>query len=378
MEVTCFETAGNQANDFVRFPYDLYREDPRYIPPSRHEQRALLDAHSGYFAETHTRSRHFLACQGRRVIGRTSAFFNPLMKSEDGKPVGCVGLFECRPDEAAATALLLHATRWLQLECGARRIWGPLNGSIWHGYRFLTKGFDDQVFVGEPYNPPYYPSLFEQFGFRMIREWDSLFVQGRERIETMIARGRERLSLLQDQGFRLDPFLQDRREEQLRDLWSVLCSSYQGFLGFTPISLAQFTARFKRLEPVLDPDLFVLTYDPHGTCVGFAAAIPDFPGAARAMAGRDHFLGRWAWARHVDRHPRLNFYLGGITPEAERAGFGLGRAGLYYIIRRALEKGYDTVMLTLRAKGNRAHALAARSGLTAQHEYALFEYDCHD
>jgi hypothetical protein len=151
-------------------------------------------------------------------------------------------------------------------------------------------------------------------------------------------------------------------------------SSYAGFLGFTPIGLERFESLFERFEPVLDPDLFLLTYDPAGKCVGFAVALPDDPRAARAMAGYDHLLARLAWRRHRDRRPRLNFYIGGITPEAERAGLGLGRAGFYYILRRALDKGYRTVILPLRSKDTRARALAARSGLSPQHEYALYEY----
>ncbi|MCH9025282.1 MAG: hypothetical protein IH931_08105, partial [candidate division Zixibacteria bacterium] len=52
---------------------------------------------------------------------------------------------------------------------------------------------------------------------------------------------------------------------------------------------------------------------------------------------------------------------------------GLGRAGFFYVINAAIQAGYDRLMLTLRLKGNAAHALAALGSPKPQREYALFE-----
>lgn len=374
MEVRAISTDREYTRAFIDFPDELYREDNNYIRPSFRANLSLARGEDGLHREYGTIIRNFAAWDGHEVIGRVSAFFNPRMKSAEGEGIGCLGLWECRSDISVSNALLGTACEWFNKEYGMSRIWGPVNGSIWHGYRCMTLGFDKQVFVGEPYNLPYYADMFTQFGFRVLQEWDTLFVHGVERIEKMIARGADRLDFLCGQGYRFEPFRKERRNQQVADLHEVLSKSYRGFVGFTSTSLASFDRMFQRWEPVLDPDLFLLTYDPSGACVGFGVAFPDYPEAARALAGRSSLLGNTAWLRHLDAHPRLNFYIGGVLPEMERVGAGLGRAGFYCIIRAALDKGYDTVMLTLRVKGNRAHALAVRSGLTAQHEYALYEY----
>lgn len=375
MELKSFTSDKQLANAFIRFPYDLYKDDTNYIPPIERTQRQLLDSRSRAHIDSGTLCRHFLLYSSGEILGRVSAFFNPQLRASDNRPVGAVGLFECRNDYSAAAILLRNACQWLKNQFGLTRIWGPLNGSIWNGYRFMTRGFDSTLFVGEPYNPPYYPLLFERFGFHVLQEWDSLFVSGVERLETLLPRGAERLKLLKDKGYRFEIFERSQRPRQIETLRKVLLSSYRGFVGFTPVSSARFLAIFETMETLLDPDLFLLVYNPNDVPVGFAVAFPDYPRALRAMNGKCGITAKLAYLFHRERRPRLNFYIGGVTPETEKEAVGLGRAGFYFIVKKALDKGYDEIMLTLRVKGNKAHALAGRCGISPQHEYALYEFN---
>lgn len=375
MELRSFTSDRKLEDSFLRFPYDLYKDDRNFIPPIERTQRQLLDSGSAAHIDSGMVCRHFLAYSSGEICGRISAFFNPQLRASDNQPVGAVGLFECRNDYRAAELLLRNACLWLKNQFGLTRVWGPLNGSIWNGYRFMTRGFDSTLFVGEPYNPPYYPLFFERFGFHLLQEWDSLFVSGKERLEALLPRGAERLELLKGKGYRFENFKLSMRREQIETLRKVLISSYRGFIGFTSVSSAQFLTVFERMEPLLDPELFLLVYNPNNLPVGFAVAFPDYPDAIRAMKGKSGLTAKLAYLFHRERQPRLNFYIGGVTPETEKEALGLGRAGFYFIIRKALDKGYDEIMLTLRVKGNKAHGLAGRCGITAQHEYALYEFN---
>ncbi len=56
----------------------------------------------------------------------------------------------------------------------------------------LTKGFDREPYYGEPDNPAYYPEQFELGGFAPLRAWNSIEINGREKLEALIAPWRKR------------------------------------------------------------------------------------------------------------------------------------------------------------------------------------------
>ena len=104
----------------------------------------------------------------------------------------------------------------------------------------------------------------------------------------------------------------------------------------------------------------------------------DFIGVSKESGTRiltisDHL--EWAdYESHsMALQSKINFYLGGVTTEEIKNRSGLGRAGFYYIINEILKAGYDTMLLTLRLKGNLAHALPGRLSPVPQCEYALYQ-----
>jgi GNAT superfamily N-acetyltransferase len=107
---------------------------------------------------------------------------------------GYVGFFECvdddgivdsiehtenaeRVNEVASSeisaALLRAASEYLK-DLGCTQILGPINFSTWFPYRFLTLRTNSSLgFAWEPMNPPHYPSLFENFGFKVYGKYRS-------------------------------------------------------------------------------------------------------------------------------------------------------------------------------------------------------------
>lgn len=376
MEIVRFDNDHTLAGEFVAFPYRLYGDYPKYIPQSRQEQSQFVRSDGRIFQSGDVQATHFLARDDGRVVGRLSAFVNRELRTAEGMPIGTLGLFECQEEYSIARDLFAAGIDWLSRTHHIGTIWGPMNGDIWHGYRLMTHGFEQEPFVGEPYNKPYYAKFFEQFGFTVRQEWDSVEIEGAELITKMIGRGKQRLDLLEAKGYKFKFWSPQDSESQIRTLHRVLCESYRGFLGFTPIPFDQFAGLFKQMQVALDPDLFLLAYDPDGRCAGFAVAFPDLAEAVRRMRGSNSIPARVRFLLHRWRARRLNFYIGGVIPEEEAKATGLGRAGFYCIVNRGLEKGYTNLLLTLRLKGNKAHGLAARSGVIPQREYALYEYRC--
>lgn len=360
-------------DDFIRFGYDVYRGDPNWIAPFRTHLRAQFMPTFSFYQKPGNCHRHFLAKRGDAVNGRVSAMVNGELRDKDGTPVGTIGFFECIDDLGVAQELLSAAVTWLQRYCGIRRIWGPMNFDIWHGYRLMTRGFDENTFYGEPYNKPYYPAFFHRFGFTERKHWYSVELSGRETLERMIALGGTRYEQLVERGYRFDHLNMRRFREGMCTLHAVLTQSFCGFLGFTPISCDDFERLFATSRRMFDPRLCIFVYDENDRLAGFAGAFRDFSDGIRVMRGEDTLVAklRFRWAQREAK--RVLFYLGGMTVEEARRGSGLGRAGLYYVIRQMLDAGCETVLFAMQAEGSPVRALMRGNAAQAQRQYTLYE-----
>ena len=236
MNIVSFAFDSDLTHSFLEFGYELYRHDPRWIPPQRKILRAQFSPDFPFYRKPGNDHRHFLAMSSGRVVGRVSAMINGDLKDRDGTPVGCLGFFECVPDYRVARGLLDAACTWLWDRRHLSRIWAPVQFDIWHGYRFMTRGFNEKPFYGEPYNKPYYPGFLERYRFTPRQHWHSLEVRDPSTLEQMAARGASRYRQLLRKGYRFEPFDMDRFQDELGKLHGILSESFRRFLGITPIS----------------------------------------------------------------------------------------------------------------------------------------------
>ena len=185
MEITAYTFDVTAAGRYLELCRDLYRNDRGWIPPLARRVLAQFSPSFPFYRKAGNAHLHFLATAGGRPVGHVSAFVNGDVRDRDGTPVGAVGFFECIEDRALAAELFGAARAWLEVEHGLCRVWGPMQFDIWHGYRLLTRGFDTEIFFGEPYNRPYYAALFGHGGFAPRKTWSSVEVSGRAALEAL-------------------------------------------------------------------------------------------------------------------------------------------------------------------------------------------------
>lgn len=371
MELKGFTFDGPLTEAFLGLGYDLYRQDPVWIPPFRKELEAQLSPTFPFYGRPGNDHRRFLALSDGKPLARCLASVNHDLRDRDATPVGAIGLFEAVDDYAVAEAVLSAASRWLREEHGLRRIWGPLNFDIWHGYRFMTRGFDREPFHGEPYNKQYYPDFFQRFGFVARQRWNTLELDtsALEHLATSGAAGaREAL----ESGYRFEPFDPRRFDASIEALHSVLTRSFSRFLGYTPIALPEFRGLMSVARHALHPDCSTFVYDPAGALAGFAGVFRDLGAAVRAMRGEQGPLARLRFLHHRRRARRLMLHVGGITPEEAAKHSGLAKGAFGHVAGRLREQGCG-VLATLIAKGNPVRRLYGACATDGRREYALYE-----
>jgi GNAT superfamily N-acetyltransferase len=154
---------------FVRFGREIYRGEPRHVPPLKMELlgnrlmgvKGLLAANHPFHEKANV--RYFLAERGGEILGRVAACENRIFTTHQEPGTGFFGFFESVDDAAVAHALLDAAGRWLAAR-GLKKILGPVNFDTTDNLGLLVDGFDRHHYMMTSWNPPYYASLLESWG----------------------------------------------------------------------------------------------------------------------------------------------------------------------------------------------------------------------
>src|SRR5580765_5109844 len=113
---------------FVDFAWEVYKDDPAWVPPLKDEVHGLITPGKNPGFE-HARAELWLAERGGKIVGRISAQVDELVQEHMGQGTGQWGMFEVLDGEAAA-ALIATAEDWLREE-GMTSALGLMSLSIW-------------------------------------------------------------------------------------------------------------------------------------------------------------------------------------------------------------------------------------------------------
>ena len=140
---------------FIKVPWQIYHDDPAWVPPLIHERKHLLSARHPYFA--HATARFWLAQINGQPVGRISAQVDQIKARTDQDKVGYFGMFECINDLNVSKRLFACAETWLRSQ-QCERARGPFNLSINQESGLLVDGFNSAPYIMMGHARPYYQS----------------------------------------------------------------------------------------------------------------------------------------------------------------------------------------------------------------------------
>jgi hypothetical protein len=119
LSIEQYALGDHRLRDFVRVPWILHRGAPHWTPPLNGELlgnrllglTGLLTPQHPYHQDADV--THFVARDGRRLLGRISAAVNHRFNNHYGLTIGFFGFFEVVNDFVVAEALLNHARDWI-------------------------------------------------------------------------------------------------------------------------------------------------------------------------------------------------------------------------------------------------------------------------
>ncbi len=251
--MSCSFVEVSSPEDFRRISgsQDLWRFDPENL--SRHAP----DAH-WLVLGSHDRPR-----------GRCSLWWNRTPRYGQHR-VGTIGHFAAAGSEAGR-ALLSHACRELSNH-DCTFAFGPMDGSTWRSYRFVTGKGSAPPFFLEPRHPPEWPDHFTRTGFTpLARYLSSLNCD----LSYDDRRGRECEQRFTDAGVRVREIDLERFEDELRTIHAIAIRSFANNFLYTPISESEFVEHHLPFKPYLRPEL-IMVAEQEQRGVGFIFAVPDW------------------------------------------------------------------------------------------------------
>lgn len=184
--------------------------------------------------------------------------------------LGLIGHFAAA-DPQSATELLEAACDPLR-QHGCTLAVGPMDGSTWRSYRFVTDPGTEPPFALEPTHPTAWPLYFEQNAFTPLATFTSALNADLAGHDPRLNRARERFA---SRGVRIRTLDPGDIVNDLRRIYQVAALSFRDNFLYTPITEEAFLRLYDPVRALLDPEL-VLLAEQDDRPVAFLFMIPDF------------------------------------------------------------------------------------------------------
>jgi len=280
--VTIQEVTSRRLLDtFIRFPWQIYADDPAWVPPLIHDVKEFLNPRKHPFYR-HGDAAKFLAFRDGKPVGRILVSNDPLRVEETGENWGCFGMFESVDDPAVAAQLLDTASDWLRAR-GRTSMLGPIDYSNNYPCGLLVNGFDTPPRYGMNHHPPYYADLLTSCGMQKSKDLYSWWFLDPNDILAKWRRLAERAA--RRHAVTVRTFRPNDFENDVRRCQQVYHGVQKDSWAYTRLTEAEFQFMAKRMAQFGISDQ-VLLAEVDDKPVGFSITLPDINEAIKPLNGR--------------------------------------------------------------------------------------------
>lgn len=307
------------ATEFIQTSVVILKNDPSWVRPLDKDINEVFDKTKNKAFRFGEITRWILKDDSGNLIGRIAAFINKKYKSKgDDVPVGGIGFFECINNQEAADLLFDNAKQWL-IQKGMEAMDGPINfGERDRWWGLITKGFTPPLYCMN-YNPPYYVTLFENYGFKLFYNQVCFAMEAQKQIAQ---KTRDRHKVLDaDPDISCETIKKNNLEKYANDFVEVYNKAWAGHGGLKQMNKDQVLLMFKTMKPVMDESITYFAYH-KGTAIGMFINMPDINQYFKHMNGKFGLLQKLEFLWRQKFRPARKFVglVFGIVPEWQGKG----------------------------------------------------------
>jgi len=315
---------------FISVPWELYRDDPNWVPPLKIERRDAFSEKNPWFQ--HARWKAWIAFRDGQPVGRISAQIDELYLDRHDAHTGYFGMVEGTEDSEVFEKLFGAAENWLR-EHGMKTVIGPFNLGINQEIGCLVEGFDSPPYIMMGHAKPYYDGQIRGQGYQKVQD-----VLAYEVTSDMFAMPQNIQALLKRLEGKISVRQVDRSQTpaELETMRNIFNDAWSANWGFVPFTEAEFAAVGKELFMIVPPD-FSWIAEADGVPAAFIVLLPNLNEVIADLDGRLLPFGwlKLLWRLKV-RFPRTGRVpLMGVRKEFQNTRLG---PALAFLASRALHE----------------------------------------
>ncbi|MCE2994284.1 MAG: hypothetical protein ACK5RG_07940 [Cyclobacteriaceae bacterium] len=306
--------------EFLHLPIRLYKNSPRWIRPLDKDVENVFDPEKNKTFRHGEVIRWILKDAQGTTIGRVAAFIDQkTVNKGNDQPTGGMGFFECIENKEAAFILFDQCKKWLQQK-GMEAMDGPINfGSRDRWWGLLVDGFDREPNYQCNYNPTYYKTFFEAYGFKTYFNQFTFARKIQDPLSPKLARKAELIA--QEDGYEFRHLRKDEIKNLGEYLRTVYNKAWANRAENPEITSQQAALIVKQMKPILDEKLLYFGFY-KGEPISFFLSLPEINQIFKHVNGKVNWYGKlvFLWFQWRKLNTKAFGILFGVVPEHQGKG----------------------------------------------------------
>lgn len=327
------------ADIWLHLDRPIYKHYPNWVCPLDSDISKVFDPElNGKFKNGEAIRWYAVNTHTGEAVGRIAAFYDRNTLEEYDQPTGGCGFFECIDNQAVANLMFDACRQWLTAR-GLEAMDGPINfGSRDAWWGLLVEGYEYEPLYTNPYHPPYYKALFENYGFQNFFNQNSYVWRAENGVLSDIALEKAH-RVLANPEYQIRDIHNTDLVEAAENLRTIYNKAWALFTGVKEMSQQEAQKLMRTLRPIIDPNLIYFAYH-NDQPIGFFVMVPDLNCIIGKFGGKFGLIEklRLMWELKVRKScDRVFGIIFGITPQFQ--GKGIESAIMTYILENYIQKG---------------------------------------
>ncbi len=273
--ITIREVTGDSRGmkDFINLQYDLYRNDPMFVPPLRIERSQFFNPKKNPFFE-HAEIAFYVAYREKQPVGRITAHIDHNYNTYHKINQGFFGFYEAIEDQEVCNLLLAEAEKWCRSK-GVVSIIGPMNFSTNHeSPGFLIKGFDTPPVLMMTHTKPYYAKQVTAAGYSKEKLLIAYYLKDVKKVPDIVAEHYTKIMAKHGADIEIRRIDMKNLKNEVRIILNIFNQAWCNNWGYVPMTEKEINQMAAELKLIAVPDIIYIVYK-SGEPVAFQLAFPD-------------------------------------------------------------------------------------------------------
>ncbi len=309
------EISPKDLKQFIKFPFELYKGNPCYVPPIIDFELSTLSPKKNPAFKEAT-AKYWLVTDGKKNVGRVAAI---LLNNEfENKKLVRFGWIDFI-DDHEVSALLIKTVEEFAKQQGAIGVHGPLGFTDLDFEGTLISGFDELATQATIYNYPYYQDHFEKLGYGKACDWFEMRGTVPESVPESLKIIAEKVS----HRFKIKSRKFKRTKDVLKyskPVFDLLNETYSNLYGYYPLSEEQIEYFIKMYFGFIRLEYISLIVNEKDDVVAFAITLPSLSKAFQKAKGHLYPFGFLHVLKSFYSNDHLDLFLIAVKPEYQRRG----------------------------------------------------------